>query len=193
MSLLTVEYASIIRVHNKVVLENNPDIEIKPITEENINDGATFNSEAEIQNFRKFLKAGHKGYYGYYKGNCGIRIWTCNTEERALVGKNFLYKLPKDEAFVVWGKTSEDFRLLGLYTYALQFLILDNKDKVISGYIDPSNYKSLKGLEKVGFLIVENYTLIKFWKFHLKIKTFQLGSNFYWPLSFGYKIKPLSK
>lgn len=188
-----IEHANIIRVTKEVELDNNPDIEVRPITEENINDGLSFNSQKDIESFREFLKIGHKGYYGYYKGNCGIRTWIFKSEDRCIVGQNFSYVLPKDEAFAAWAKTNIEYRKKGLFTSALKFAILDNKDKVISAYVESKNIGSLKGTEKAGFETLEKYILISFWKFHLKIKTYQINKKNCFSISLGRKIKALEK
>jgi hypothetical protein len=185
--------ANIIRVTKKVFLEPHNDIVIKPITEDNINDGRSFNSNEEIQAFRDFLNQGHKGYYGYYQGNCGIRIWIFNSKDRCLVGNGFYYDLPSDEAFLAWSETSKDFRKKGLYTEALKFAINDNKSKVISGYVESDNIGSLKGTENAGFETIEKYRLFSFSRLHVKIKVYEIGKGKCFNFSFGRRIKVLEK
>jgi len=186
-----IEKANIIRVTKKVPWEPHSDIEIKPITEENIMDGESFNSKEEIDAFRNFLDQGHKGYYGYYQGNCGIRIWIFSSKDRCLVGDGFYYDLPSNEAFLAWSETSKDFRKKGLYTQALKFAIDDNKSKVISGYVESDNIASLKGTENAGFETVEKYKLFVFWRLHVKIKVYEIGKGKCFSFSFGRRIKVL--
>ena len=191
--MIKIEEANIIRVTKDIPWVPDPDIQIKPITEENILDGAAFNSEGELDDFRKFLKQGHKGYYGYYKGNCGLRTWIFNSKDRCVVGTEFFYDLPSNEAFSAWSKTSEDFRKKGLFTEALKFAIIDNKSKTISAYVESNNIGSLKGTEKAGFETLEKYKLYTIWKFHVKVKIYEIGKGKCFNISFGRRIKVFEK
>ncbi len=189
MKLLTIENANIIKVINKMPYEKIQGIEFKAITPDNLEDGLSFNTKEDLDAFKRFLSLGHKGYYGYYNGNCAFRTWIFYTSDRCLVGSNFIYQIKNNEAFSAWSKTHESFLRLGIYTAALKFAIQDNPDKVIKAYVDSENIPSLKGVEKAGFKTIEKFILIKFWIIYIKMKIFELGKSKVFKISFGKFIK----
>ncbi len=189
--MFSYEKADIIRVTGNSLYVKNDNIEIRPITLENILDGQNFNSAEELEVFAHFLEQGHKGYYAYYNGQCALRTWIFCTQDRCLVGQNFIYNLPTNEVFSGWSKTNPDFLKLGIFTAALDFAISDNDDKVVSGYVESSNIASLKGTKKVGFETIMKYHLFVIFKYGLKIKTYQLGKGKCFKPSLGRVINPM--
>jgi hypothetical protein len=184
------EKADIIRVNNFIPYLPQDLIEVKAINEENINDGISFNSTDELEQFRIFLNEGHFGYYAYYNGQCALRTWIFTNEQRCFVGQNFYYKLPPGEYFSGWSKTHSEFRKLGLFTQALIFAINEHSNKTISGYVESNNIGSLKGTQKAGFISVFRFTLFKFGRLKIQLKTFDHKKGKIFKILFSSKIKP---
>lgn len=187
---MLLEKADIIRVVNKVPYVQDADVRIEPISLQNINDGATFNAPEELEQFKVFLKQGHKGYYAYYKGECALRTWIFVTKEAARVGQNFQYDMPTNEAFSGWSLTNPNFCRLGIFTNALIYAINDNPEYTISGYVDSDNIASLKGCLKAGFITTDRYRLYVILGKGLKIKSFNYLKGKVCELSFGRLIQP---
>lgn len=190
---MIVEKADIIRVTKIVPFEEQINIEIRLITEENVNDGLTFNSPEEIESFKQDIIVGHKGFYAYYNGVCAFRAFFFNSGDRCLIGSNFIYDLPSDECFLAWVKTHPEYYKLGLYTSVLKYAIFDNPSKVISGYVASDNIGSLKGSAKAGFEVMERYILFVLFGRGFKVKIYEVGKGRVFKFSFGRVIKPLKK
>lgn len=187
---MRVEKADIVRVVRQVEKNEDKSIIVKAMTFDNVNDGLSFNSPEEIEKFKYFLSIGHKGYYAYYNGACASRIWFFVKKEQCLVGSNFIYDLSENEYFLAWAKTHPSFLKYGLYSSALKYAILDNPNKVISGYVASDNIASLKGTKNAGFETVERYTLIMLFGRGFKIKTYDSKKGRTLRLSIGRIIQP---
>lgn len=187
--MIEIDKAVIVEALNKPTIQSNPILEVKQITLENINDGSWFNDPTAISCFKQFLESGQIGYYCYKEGVCIFRGWIFQNSNNTWVGRNFLYTLAPNEAFIAWCETAEEYRGLSAFPTFLNEILSTNPNIHFSMYIHPDNTSSLRAAKKSGFETTRKLNLWKVWKFRVVFDRFQKNGRWFFRISFGSSVK----
>lgn len=189
--MIEIDRAVIVEVLKNPPAMSNNDLEVKPITLDNLQDAAWFNDASALESFQQFLESGHLGFYCYKDGICIFRTWIFTHSANTLVGRNFVYQLAPNEVFSGWSETAKEYRGLGAFPFTLNYIIQHYPELHISAYIAADNTASIKGVLKTGFTITRKFTLIRFWRIRVQLETFRHTHKRYFRLKFGATIDSL--
>jgi hypothetical protein len=129
----------------------SPDIKIKAVNESNLNDARSFQDESQLSLFRKFLKRGDKGFYGYLEGKCVHRSWVVLPPRQAEVHLFCRRPLNPDEVFIHFSETAGWARGRNIFTQVLAHIGEEFKDKHVFISVGQDNSSSIKSVRKAGF------------------------------------------
>jgi hypothetical protein len=189
--MIEIDKAVIVEVLGSTPTISNSNLEVRPITKENLTDAAWFNDEATLDAFVHFIDSGHLGFYCYQNGVCIFRTWIFTHSANTFVGRNFVYQLAKNEVFSGWSETAQEYRGLGAFPFTLNYIIQQYPQFHISAYIAADNHASIKGVLKTGFTITRKFTLIKYWRIRLQLETFRMNKKGFFRIKIGGNIESL--
>jgi len=120
----------------------------------NYKDALIYEPLHKVQQFKKFLDAGDRGYYAYFNGKWAHRSWVTFGPKVVDRWRNFapMY-IGKDEAFIHWCETTPYARGQNIYPAVLSKIVNDIKGSYKNIYISTTinNTSSQKGIIKAGF------------------------------------------
>jgi RimJ/RimL family protein N-acetyltransferase len=128
---------------------------IRKVDKNNVNDAQNFQSKRYIDVFKSFLAVGDVGYYGYVNGKCVHRSWVQLGGGKVRFNRGCSRVLPADEIFIHYCETAPSARGMGIYPAVLTRIAEDFFDFKIYIAVNRKNSASIKGIEKVGFELVE--------------------------------------
>ena len=120
------------------------------VTEQNIADTQRFERKEYTAVYKRMLKHGDVGYFGYIDGKCACRLWgMVSPDEKRLYG----IKLnPKGKEILVhYVETAADSRRKGIARECLTYLVHHFQGKEMCVFISIDNTASLRLHKKLGF------------------------------------------
>lgn len=146
--------------HVEILLQRNSDSiqkdtirrghSILPITEENITDSQRFESKQYTEIYRRMLRHGDCGIYGYIDGKCACRCWgQIKPSEQYYFGEDL--HMREDGIYIHYVETAKDSRRQGIAKECLTELIDRFHNKVIYVMVDMENDASMALHKGLGF------------------------------------------
>ena len=132
-------------------------IKIEKVTQKNVDDAKSFQSENYISSFKNFLKMGVTGYYAYKDGVCVHRSWVF--EQKMRIHSLVTEPLLENQVYIAWCETAAFARGLGIYPQVLSRIVQDYSAKQIFIAVNKNNTASIRGIEKAGFELCRTYRI----------------------------------
>jgi RimJ/RimL family protein N-acetyltransferase len=131
----------------------------------NYKDALVYEPQNKVEQFKKFLDSGDRGYYAYIDRKWAHRSWVTFGPKMVYRWHNFApLMLQEDEAYIHWCETVPFARGKNVYPKILSEILKDllkNYKKIyISTTID--NIASQKGILKAGFSEIEAVKVFSF-------------------------------
>jgi hypothetical protein len=145
--------------HQHNTAQQSPAV-IKKVTEENVNDASHFQSKKQVSSFRKFMKEGYTGYYGYIDGKCIHRSWVVPGPARVMLHKFLSLEIQQHEFFIEYCETAPEVRGKNIFAHVLSNIADELKGKKVFIAVDKGNNSSLRSMIKAGFGILEKKRIV---------------------------------
>lgn len=128
--------------------------EVKILTMHNINDLIAFQSRVQINWLKNQLLEGDCGYLAYFKSQCVHRTMVVLNRSKVRLHTFYSLHLNPTDLFIRNCETAENARGNGVYPSVLNFIINKYRnDRDIFIHVDQTNFASIRGIEKVGFVL----------------------------------------
>lgn len=124
---------------------------ISLVDSKNIQDAANFQSARQLSEFRKYIKQGHEGYYGYWEGKCVHRSWLVRGPERVSLHKFYSMEIHQNEIFIQNCETASDARGKNIFAHVLAKISQQYSEFRVLTSVDVTNMASQRSMEKAGF------------------------------------------
>jgi L-amino acid N-acyltransferase YncA len=129
--------------------------EIRGVTMDSAADALSMDPPGRIEEFRRFLARGDRGYYGYVSGKVVHRSWLVKGPAIMPLWRRFgAWPVAAGEAYVHYCETSPEARGRGFYPAALSRIAHDAQAEGIRALFiatEKDNHASRRGIEKAGF------------------------------------------
>ena len=135
----------------------NSNIEIKVVTNNNVNDALIYEPPLKVQAFKRFLDKGDCGFYAYSNGRFIHRSWvTFGPKKEPQWNRYAPIELNEGDAYIHWCETVPWARGMGVYPDVLNHILDVLSDQANEFYISTTsdNVASRNGIKKAGFCFV---------------------------------------
>ena len=158
-NLFTYEVIGVYHAYGTDNVTEMGEITVCHVTDNNVADALSFQSQEYIECFRKFLKHGDSGYYAYLNNKCVHRIWVVH-EGNVSIHSFYSIALNSKQVYIHWGETAIWARGCGVFPKALGVIKNEHRDSEILVAINEKNISSRRGAEKAGFIIKERIKVL---------------------------------
>lgn len=120
------------------------------VTDKNVMDSQYFEAQKYAEIYKKMLKHGDIGYFGYINGICQARCWgRIQPEDYLVYGENM--HMDRNGLYLHYVETAIGARRAGLAKECVSHLIADHYDKTIYVTVDIMNEPSIHLHKGLGF------------------------------------------
>lgn len=128
-------------------------VDIRAVTEANVEDARVFDPPERIAEFRSFLARGDRGWYGYVDGRWVHRSWLVNGPATMRLWAGYgAWPVPAVGAYIHYCETVAEARGRGIYPAVLTHIAHERGSKDLFITTDVGNAASRRGIEKAGFV-----------------------------------------
>lgn len=138
-------------------------VTVVPVDELRVEDARTMDSPARIEDFRRFLARGDRGFYAYRDHRVVNRAWVILGPGSCDLWHGYgRLAIPAGSAYVHYCETAPDARGLGIYPAVLAHVARAlNQEGIATVRISTTedNAASLRGIARAGYRIVRHVEL----------------------------------
>lgn len=138
-------------------------VTIVPVDEQRLDDARTMDSPARIEEFRRFLARGDRGFYAYRDHRVVNRAWVIIGPGSCDLWHGYgRLVIPAGTAYVHYCETAPEARGSGIYPAVLAHVARTlNQEGIATIRISTTrdNVASLRGIERAGYRIVRQVEL----------------------------------
>jgi hypothetical protein len=145
----------IILFKQKERLPNGSPAKVVPVKNDNVEDARHFQTQQQVNLFRKFLLAGDAGYYAYLDGRCVHRSWVVAHPKKAQIHKFYSFPLTPNQVFIHYCETAKEARGRNIFAAVLTYIGEVYHDKEVLMSIEHHNKSSIRSATKAGFFPIE--------------------------------------
>jgi len=135
-------------------------VEIREVTEKNVDDALVFQSHKQVKLFSDFLKRGDHGFYGYLNNFCVHRSWVVSGPAKVMLYKFFSMNINSSEVFIQYCETAPGVRGQNIFAHVLNHVANEFKEKRVLTSVDLHNASSRRSMEKAGFKEVDRIKIM---------------------------------
>lgn len=144
--------------------QRNPvsSIRIREVSNSNVNDALSFQSQKQVRQFSEFLLRGDRGYYGYLDSTCVHRSWVVRGPANVLLHKFFMLEIKSSDIFIQYCETAPDARGKNIFAYVLNHIAHQFGNKRVLTSVNLRNASSRRSMEKAGFEEIDRIKITMF-------------------------------
>lgn len=140
-------------------LNPTSEVQVLPVTLQNIKDALSFQTEKQVNHFSDFLSRGDRGFYGYLNNTCVHRSWVVRGPANVLLHKFFSIAIKDTEIFIQYCETAPAARGKNIFAYVLNHIVQNFSDKRVLTSVTLQNASSRRAMEKAGFKEIDRITI----------------------------------
>jgi RimJ/RimL family protein N-acetyltransferase len=127
-------------------------VDIRAVTETNVEDARVFDPPKRLDEFRAFLARGDRGWYGYVDGRWVHRSWLVHGPAVMRLWAGYgTWPVPDRGAYIHYCETTPEARGRGIYPAVLNHIARETGSHDLYITTDVGNTASRRGIEKAGF------------------------------------------
>jgi len=131
-------------------------VEIRAVTDANVDDARVFDPPRRLEEFRGFLARGDRGYYGYVDGRWVHRSWLVQGPATMRLWLGYgAWPVSAGGAYLHYCETVAEARGRGIYPAVLSFAARQARERGVRELFittEVGNTASRRGIEKAGFV-----------------------------------------